>query len=293
MMCFAVGYMEVAMKKIAIYGAGGTGRMIADQLLEKGVPIECFFDGDSTKCGGGRQYRNISIRDAEEIRADLFDEIIIGAASGHDEMREKLHLLHIPDHKINDTYLMEKVKARKDFLYRFAEIVEENNRKGNVAEAGVFRGEFAKEINRAFSDRMLYLFDTFQGFDSRDFQYEKIPSNAYERHFQNTSVNYVLSRMKYKEKCIVKQGYFPDTAVDVQDVFCFVSLDMDLFKPIYEGLKFFYPKMTVGGVILIDDYFSKAYPNVKEAVAAYEKEFGIGLLKVPIGDNNGLVVIKK
>ena len=53
MMCFAVGYMEVAMKKIAIYGAGGTGRMIADQLLEKGVPIECFFDGDSTKCGGG------------------------------------------------------------------------------------------------------------------------------------------------------------------------------------------------------------------------------------------------
>ena len=35
MMCFAVGYMEVAMKKIAIYGAGGTGRMIADQLLDR------------------------------------------------------------------------------------------------------------------------------------------------------------------------------------------------------------------------------------------------------------------
>ena len=67
---------------------------------------------------------------------------------------------------------------------------------------------------------------------------------------------------------------------------------MDLYKPILEGLKFFYPKMVGGGVILIDDYFSVAYPNIRQAVADYERELNKGLLKIPMGDNNGLAIIK-
>lgn len=45
-----------------------------------------------------------------------------------------------------------------------------------MAEAGVFRGEFANEINRYFPDRECYLFDTFDGFDTRDFKYETMNS---------------------------------------------------------------------------------------------------------------------
>lgn len=36
-----------------------------------------------------------------------------------------------------------------------------------------FRGEFAKYIHRAFPHSKLYLFDTFEGFDQRDVEYEK------------------------------------------------------------------------------------------------------------------------
>ena len=37
-----------------------------------------------------------------------------------------------------------------------------------MAELGVYRGEFAKEINKVFPDRTLYLFDTFEGFAEQD-----------------------------------------------------------------------------------------------------------------------------
>ena len=42
------------------------------------------------------------------------------------------------------------------------------NIEGSTAELGVFKGEFSRFINHYFPDRKLYLFDTFEGFDSRD-----------------------------------------------------------------------------------------------------------------------------
>jgi O-methyltransferase len=39
---------------------------------------------------------------------------------------------------------------------------------GAAAELGVYRGEFAAEINRLFPDRKLYLFDTFGGFGAAE-----------------------------------------------------------------------------------------------------------------------------
>src|SRR6188508_837716 len=40
--------------------------------------------------------------------------------------------------------------------------IKSNGVKGNVAELGVYKGEFAKRINQLFPDKKLYLFDTFE-----------------------------------------------------------------------------------------------------------------------------------
>ena len=97
--------------------------------------------------------------------------------------------------------------------------------------------------------------------------------------------------MPNKEKCVVKKGYFPESTEGVDEVFGFVSLDFDLYKPILEGLRFFYPRMVRGGVILVDDYFTPCYPNVKKAVECYKEEMG-GVYSLPIGDDRGLAIIK-
>lgn len=163
---------------------------------------------------------------------------------------------------------------------------------GNLAEVGVYRGDFAKRLNILFPDKKLYLFDTFEGFSNEDslFEQQKNYSTA-TQDFTNTSIELVKSKMKYPDNCIFKKGKFPDTAIDVEDQFCFVSLDADLYLPIYEGLKFFYPRLVKKGYIFIHDFNNDQYTGAREAVIQFCQEQNIGF--TPIPDIGGTVVITK
>jgi O-methyltransferase len=163
---------------------------------------------------------------------------------------------------------------------------------GNLAEVGVYRGDFAKRLNILFPDKKLYLFDTFEGFSNEDslFEQQKNYSTA-TQDFTNTSIELVKSKMKYPDNCIFKKGKFPDTAIDVEDQFCFVSLDADLYLPIYEGLKFFYPSLVKKGYIFIHDFNNDQYTGAREAVIQFCQEQNIGF--TPIPDIGGTVVITK
>ncbi len=163
---------------------------------------------------------------------------------------------------------------------------------GNVAEAGVYRGNFAKFINRFFYDRKLYLIDTFVGFDERDAEIDRI--NTYSsgtQDWSDTNIQLVLSAMKYSENCIVKKGRFPEIMENVKDKFCFVSLDMDLYQPTYAALHYFYPQLSHGGYIFIHDCRNLEYIGSRKAVMDFCDEMSIGY--VPLQDQWGSAVITK
>ena len=168
-----------------------------------------------------------------------------------------------------------------------------NTVSGNVAEVGVFRGDFAKNINKAFPDRKLYLFDTFEGFDEKDIRLETKNNYSKDGHdFSDTTTELVLRKMLHRENCIVKKGYFPETAEGLEDTFSFVSIDVDLYEPTYNALYYFFPRLQHGGYIFIHDYNDgKRYTGVKEAVLKYCKENKIPYF--PLSDNCGSAVIMK
>lgn len=182
--------------------------------------------------------------------------------------------------------------VRMAMLDLAANEIYDKGMKGNTAELGVYKGEFSAEINTAFPDRKLYLFDTFEGFDKRDVSSEI--AGGYSKgsqDFSDTSAESVLSRMPIKENCIIKKGFFPDTAEDVEDTFVFVSIDTDLYAPIYSGLKYFYTRLTPGGYIFVHDYHNHEYPGAKEAVEKFCIEMSVSF--VPFPDNGGSVAIRK
>ena len=163
---------------------------------------------------------------------------------------------------------------------------------GEVAELGVYRGNFARKINEAFPDRKLYLFDTFEGFAAKDARVDQEKGlSSGEQDFSETSAPFVLKRMPHPENCIVRKGIFPDTAAGVEAVFAFVSIDADLFTPTYEGLKFFYPRIVAGGYIFIHDYNNVRYRGVGEAVRKFCTENDIRYF--PLCDTCGSAVIAK
>lgn len=188
------------------------------------------------------------------------------------------------------------------FRYRELELIAyELKRKkisGQMAEIGVYRGDFSKNMNQLFPDKKLYLFDTFSGFETTDIIWEK-NNNLVEDGFltiideyQNTSIDIVMNQMKYPKQCIIKSGYFPNSLNGLEENFCLVSIDVDLYLPTINALKYFYPRLEKNGYILLHDYNHDELSGVKQAIWDYEKLVD-NLIILPIADQCGTLIITK
>jgi len=198
------------------------------------------------------------------------------------------------------TYLQRKRNIDKNYFdqVRLSSLelasfeINQQGLQGNVAELGVYKGKFAKYLNQYFPDRKLYLFDTFEGFDERDVSIEKAREHSTgNQDFSNTSVEAVLRKMPFPKNCIPKKGFFPDSALGVECPFVFVSLDADLYEPIYRGLQFFYPKLVRGGYIFVHDFNTDGYKGVRKAVEKFCSEENLGYVVIP--DVGGTAIISK
>jgi O-methyltransferase len=123
---------------------------------------------------------------------------------------------------------------------------------GDMAEFGVAHGTSAKLIAEYGGGKILHLFDTFAGLpEPGPHDSPRFCRGSYRCSLE--SVQQYLSGLPVE----YYQGFFPDTAGPVEDkIFSFVHLDVDLYESTLEGLKFFYPRMSRGGIIISHDYQS-------------------------------------
>ena len=166
---------------------------------------------------------------------------------------------------------------------------ELNGVSGAAAELGVYRGSFARCLNALLPQRTLYLFDTFSGFAE-----EEKPSGkpGFAAAHENTSAERVRSLLPHPERAVFRPGLFPATAVGLEDErFCLVSLDVDLEESTLAGLRFFLPRLSPGGFLLLHDCLSPSLPGVREALRRYEAETQTRLHRVPLCDVNGTMVL--
>ena len=184
--------------------------------------------------------------------------------------------------------------VRRDLIILLLRTILENEIKGEIAELGVYKGETARLIHHYLPERFLNLFDTFEGFVKNDISKEndQIRNSESVNHFKDTSIDSVLTFIDSKNSNVrVFQGYFPDS-VDKKlehTTFAFVHLDADLYEPTRNGLEYFYPRVSSGGIILIHDY--NAWPGCRKAVDAFfcsKKEFPI-----PMPDKSGSAIVIK
>jgi O-methyltransferase len=122
---------------------------------------------------------------------------------------------------------------------------------GDVAELGVAYGASAKLLSMHLcAGKHLHLFDTFQGLpqttaaDGTRFHAGEFQSNLEQvRHYVGT------------ERVHYYPGLFPGTAAELSDSrFSFVHLDADLYESTLAAFRFFYQRLSPGGIILCHDY---------------------------------------
>lgn len=182
---------------------------------------------------------------------------------------------------------------RYNTLGLLAQEIRQNKVPGACAELGVFQGDFACEISKLLPERKIYLYDTFEGFASQDLTTEQARKfSLADECFANTDVALVRAKMPHINQCVFRKGIFPQSAQqDGQERFCLVSLDADLYEPLYAGLKFFYERLSPGGYILVHDYGNPRYKGAAQAVRNFAREYKQNF--VPLCDHLGSVVFTK
>ncbi len=161
---------------------------------------------------------------------------------------------------------------------------------GAFAEVGVYKGETARIIYEMDPVRILHLFDTFEGFDSKDLAAE---NNNDEKapliDFSDTTVETVKLFINGNNNIVFHKGHFPSTSENLKETkYAFVHLDADLYQPTLAALKYFYPRLSGGGVIMVHDY-NHTWEGVRKAVDEFIKEIPESLVEV--ADWQGSVMI--
>ena len=281
------------MKRLIIVGAGQCGQM-ASNLLNKGkYQLIAFADNNADY--HGTMSDGIPVMSVEQALKLEPDCVLIAVFNrdSSESIKRQLFSAGFRGKCIEINQLRDAIDIRGATLQEIAQEIENRDVPGAIAELGVYRGEFAAELNRLFPERHLYLFDTFEGFDERDIIVESSRnySHAKKNDFSDTDVKSVVACLPYPKLVTFRKGYFPETARDLTVQYALVSLDADLFQPTLEGLRYFYPRLNRGGVILLHDYNNIQFNGVGEAARKFCREQGI--YPVPLCDLHGSTVITK
>jgi hypothetical protein len=168
-----------------------------------------------------------------------------------------------------------------------------SKREGCLAEVGVYKGNCGSVLSfyaEAFG-RRLYLCDTFQGFDPR--QLENGMGSDKEGAFKDTSLGIAQRNVGLYAGNRWIVGMFPESVTSEmeEETYAFVHLDCDIYEPTIEGLNFFWPRLTIGGVVFIHDYASGHWPGATRAVDEFCNSKRIDGIMLP--DACGSILLTK
>lgn len=164
-------------------------------------------------------------------------------------------------------------------------------REGDFVECGVYRGfsvaVAARYVDFARCAKQWYLYDTFSGVPGDQHN----ANHSSEARYAEPGL-YEACRRRFAAYANVHvvQGRIPEVLLEHAPVkVAFLHLDMNSAKAESAALEFFWPRLTPGAIILLDDYGWRGYREQKLAEDAFLSKHRKFALELPTGQ--GLVLI--
>jgi len=173
---------------------------------------------------------------------------------------------------------------RLDNLQHCIEQVIADGVPGDLLEAGVWRGGAAIFMRAALAawgdtERLVWVADSFQGLPKPDPRHE---ADRGDEHWTKDVLAVSLEQVKrnFSRYALLDQqvrflpGWFSETLATAPiERLAVLRADGDMYGSTIDILSALYPKLSVGGFAIIDDY--GAVPGCKAAVEDYRSEHGI------------------
>ena len=171
---------------------------------------------------------------------------------------------------------------------------------GDFVECGVNRGVLSSSVMEFLdwntNDRTFWLLDTFGGIDQRFVTDEergrdkmaesdsKLASGVYTADLDGVKANFAEW-----EGVRFVVGAIPDTLPEVTaERIAYLHIDMNCAPPEVAALRHFWPRLSPGAPVLLDDYAYKGFEPQKHAMDGLAAELGADVLSLPTGE--GLIV---
>lgn len=174
--------------------------------------------------------------------------------------------------------------------------VIENKVPGDLIETGVWRGGaciLMKAVLKAYNeDRYVVCADSFQGLPKPSGKYEADKNDTHwkKKELAIESFEVRSNFLKYgmlDRRVSFLKGLFKDTLHLLDMEFAIIRLDGDMYESTWDSLTALYPKLSIGGYCIIDDY---GLHGARKAVEDYRRQYDI---KEQIIDIDGMGVYWK
>jgi O-methyltransferase len=174
---------------------------------------------------------------------------------------------------------------RLDNLQRCIEDVLRSEVPGDLIETGVWRGGatiFMRAVLKAYgvADRTVWVADSFQGLPKAD--PELFPSDAEDALWKAQELAVPLEQVRANfaryglldDQVRFLPGWFRDTLSGAPIArLAILRLDGDMYESTMDALKALYPKLALGGYVIVDDY--GAVRGCRQAVNDFREAQGI------------------
>ena len=136
---------------------------------------------------------------------------------------------------------------------------------GSFAEVGICAGGMLAELARLHPERRCLGYDTFTGLpDVNRANYEQFAVGEFS--VPRSEVEQFLSPFPNIE---LREGLFPSTGQESDGPFALVHLDIDYGLATLEALRWLWPRMVPGGVVVLDDFDWHLCPGIGPTVRAW------------------------
>jgi len=163
-----------------------------------------------------------------------------------------------------------RILDRRFTLINFARSIRDLE--GSTAECGVFKGVGSALICKALEgtyrgeDKHLG-FDSFEGLPEPTRLDEGAKQQKWEAGQLQSPKDVTQKFLSDFPYCELIQGWMPQTFEQAASrKFRLVHIDVDLYEPTRDCLKFFYPRMVPHGVFVFDDYGHVTCPGARKAI---------------------------
>jgi Macrocin-O-methyltransferase (TylF) len=171
---------------------------------------------------------------------------------------------------------------------------------GDFVECGVNYGFMSSAVMEYLDwdrlDKTFYLLDTFAGLDPEFVTDGERKGGALKRSDRNlrnglyvSSVDGVKANFAQWRNQRIIVGSIPGTLEHVEaSAVAFLHIDMNCAPPEVAALRFFWPRLTPGAFVLLDDYAYQGYEEQRLAMNEFAAEVGVPICALPTGQ--GLIM---